>query len=176
MSEGVRVRHQSRRNQLLPVPLLHKPFPPGPRRPPCGVCARFFGIDTTHPCKTLHLRLDDDGTVVVSPEIWADLRRTTNNGGFTVTNPVAAPPTQTMRPPTVQQRIDALELGAGLTGHSRSQIFHPGGTVRPDYDPETRTVDFETYLDVTGELGITPEVAINTLLARLLGAVPNQGE
>jgi hypothetical protein len=176
MSEGIRIRHHIRRNELLPVPLLHKPFPPGDKRPDCGICQRFFNRVTQHPCKTLHLQLDATGTVIVSSEIWADVQRTWNRGGFTVANQVLAPPTQVMRPPTVQQRIDGIDLGGGLAATQRSQIFHAGGTTRPDYNPTKRTVTLDEYMDVTGAIGVSPDVALNTLLASLLGMLKPRGE
>lgn len=169
MPEGIRIRHHTRRNEILPVPLLHKPFPDVTVVPVCGVCQRFFGRSTKHPCKTLHLTLDDAGSVIVSQEIWADLQLTANRGGFTLANPVLKPPTQIMRPPTVKQPVDGIELGGSLAAHKRAQVFTPAGTTRTDYTPPSREVSLDEYLDVTGELGVTPAQALNTLLAALLG-------
>ncbi|MCH7943243.1 MAG: hypothetical protein IIB67_08430 [Proteobacteria bacterium] len=53
MAEGIRIRHNVRRGQMLPVQLLFEPWPTN--RAECGVC------HTIHPCKVLHLTLDDTG-------------------------------------------------------------------------------------------------------------------
>ena len=167
MAEGVRIRHHTRRNEILPVPLLNQPIVGAPE---CGLCLRVFGRVTAHPCKTLHLQLDGEGAITVSPEIWAALRKTVNAGGFTVANPVLAPPTQTMKPPTVQLKIDGIDLGGELANPGpRPQIFTAAGPTRPDVTPAERTVGFDDYLAATGRLGVSPEHAINTLLAALLG-------
>ena len=109
--------------------------------------------------------------MIVSAEIWADLQRTANNGGFTLANPVVEPPTQIMKPPTVKQPVDGIELGAGLTDVKRAQVFTAAGTTRTDYAPKVRTVGIDEYLDVTGAKGISPERALNTLLASILGLI-----
>lgn len=146
MAEGVRIRHHTRRNQLLPVPLLHKPL--HGQIPVCGVCERRLGnIGLVHNCKTLHLELDDQGCVVVSREIWADLQRTRNAGGFTVANPVAKPAAQSFTMPKVQLNVEAIGFG----GNGKSQYLTP-----------------DEYVDVMNQSGLTTEQAVNRIVRAVL--------
>jgi hypothetical protein len=47
-----------------------------------------------HQCKTYHLQLDGDGTVMVSTTIWERMQSMHDNGGFEKVNVVAEPPAQ----------------------------------------------------------------------------------
>lgn len=156
---------------MLPVPLLHKPFPmPQPAYPECGKCHIW------HPCKTLHLQLDSDGAVIVSPQIWADLQRTANRGGFTVANPVTAPPTQTIRPETKRIKLRGVDLGGVLaqTG-PRAETFTATGkrSTTRDAQPATRTVTVDQYVDVANRAGVGTAAALNLLLAKVLAEGPD---
>lgn len=159
---GVRIRHHTRRNQRLPVPLLHKPFPVAHE---CHVC------HTWHPCKVLHLDLDGEGAVIVSPEIWGDLQRTTNRGGFTVDGEIAKPPAQTIAPETIKLELRGVDL-AGTLAHTgpRRETFTataPRSTTR-DAQPAARTVTVDEYVDVAGRNGVDVADALNLLLAKVL--------
>lgn len=163
---GVRIRHHTRRNQTLPVPLLHKPFPvPQPVYNDCPECKVW------HPCKTLHLRLDDTGAVIVSHEIWADLQKTVNNGGFRVANLVTKPPTQTVTPPTIKVKLEGVDL-AGTIAHTgpRRETFTTAGkrSTTRDAQPAVRTVTVDEYLDTAGTHGVGEVPALNLLLAKVL--------
>lgn len=140
---GIRIRHGTRRNQILPVPLLHKPHPWNTNQ--CGACERI-GLTVVHPCKVLHLQLDPDGCTIVSREIWADLQQTTDCGGFRVTNLVPDPPAQTFTPPTSKLRIEAAPIGVTPDG----EVIH--GTV-------------EEFVDAANARGIDTATAINRLVA-----------
>lgn len=83
---GVRLRHPTRRNERFVATDNRRPY-----RVPyaCLECG------TTHECKTYHLELDDEGTVIVSKEI-ADRLLTLNGGEFEFANVVENPPAQTL--------------------------------------------------------------------------------
>lgn len=66
MSVGVRVQHRTLRSCVALVPVLAKPYTTGPID--CPTC------QTLHPVKTVHLWLDDAGTVLVSEGVLAELR------------------------------------------------------------------------------------------------------
>jgi hypothetical protein len=82
---GVRIRHVTARtctytlvdaSRPLLAPLL------------CAVCVR------THTFKTYHIRLDDNGAAIVSPEVAERIGRLGPQTGFTVMNEVLRPPAQ----------------------------------------------------------------------------------
>ena len=158
MAEGIRIRHNVRRGQMLPVQLLFEPWPTN--RAECGVC------HTIHPCKVLHLTLDDTGAVIVSQEIKAKIWRVPTNGGFRVVNTVANPPAQGITPDTVKLKIDAVEIGGGLQTAEPNRRY---ATVAPDNPPDTRLVDLDTYVTVAQRHGVTIGAALNVLLANILG-------
>jgi hypothetical protein len=127
-------------------------------RPDCGVC------HTSHPCKVLHLDLDDTGAVIVSKEIKADLWRTANHGGFTVDSLVAKPPTQGIRPETVKVKLRGIEIGGGLEATEPKRYATTPKTI-----PATRTVDLDGYVDVANRHGFTTDTALNVLMATIVG-------
>lgn len=61
---GIRLRHRYHRNTLYLVPVLKKPTP---KARTCNLCK------VTHPCKTVHLHLNE-GNVTVSEGVLADLK------------------------------------------------------------------------------------------------------
>lgn len=80
---GVRIRHVTARtctytlvdsSRPLTAPLM------------CSVCARV------HAFKTYHIRLDDNGAAIVSPEVSERLGRLGPASGFTIMNEVLTPP------------------------------------------------------------------------------------
>lgn len=82
MSEGIRIRHADQRNAVLTV-VANRPLRE-PHR--CPVCLQ----EHTH--KTYHVRVDDQGSAIVSPEIWGKLQRL--KAGFERVETVANPPAQ----------------------------------------------------------------------------------
>lgn len=64
---GVRVRHETLRSCVALVPVLAKPFK-GQSLDRCPTCF------VVHPCKTVHLWLDDAGTCIVSRGVLEELR------------------------------------------------------------------------------------------------------
>lgn len=110
MAEGIRVRHETERNVLLTVvssrtyksPLL------------CPTCGR----EHTH--KTYHIRLDDQGTGIVSPEVWKKLDKA-KGSGFSHAGTVTEPPAQ-----GVSVRSTMTFYGAGLTEMPAGvRVVHP---------------------------------------------------
>jgi hypothetical protein len=157
---------------MLPVPLLHKPHTDPvkhPRDVMCGKCHIW------HPCKVLHLSLDSDGAVIVSPEIWADLQRTANSGGFTMANRVEKPPSQTIAPPTMTIKLEGVDL-AGTLAHQprRAETFVPVGkrSTTRDAQPGHRTVTVDEYVDTVGAMGLNEAGALNLLMSKVLAEGP----
>jgi len=117
MAEGIRIRHNFRRNQTLPVPLVFEPRLNN--RTECGTC------HTVHPCKVVHLNLDDTGAVIVSKEVKAKIWRVPTNGGFKVESTVADPPVQGIYPETVKAKLQGIEIGGGL-GAFKGKVWRIG--------------------------------------------------
>ena len=115
---GVRIRPKNRHvpvSSMCVVRDLARPFPPpanGRRledvQPKCSICA------VQHFHKTYHLQLDGDGTVIVSPGIWAQLQTMVDAAGFEYVNHVEDPPAQRLAlgeielPPAVE--VPAVEM------------------------------------------------------------------
>ncbi len=111
MAEGIRIRHTQRRNTVHVVPLLHKPFPPDAQLTTCGACERGSGQKLKHPVKTLHLALDDTGSIIVSKDILEDLRRCPDTAGYRVDSAVLNPPPVTVAPERINMRIHGISFG-----------------------------------------------------------------
>lgn len=96
MADGVRIQPQPARlradgidsvaNRLFVVRDVTRPL-----RPPHTVCTT---CGVAHECKTYHLQLDAEGTVIVSTTVWDRLHRLYDHGGFEQVNVVRKPPTQ----------------------------------------------------------------------------------
>lgn len=67
MSVGIRLAHKTLRSCVALVPILSKPFS-GDSIKKCPNC------QVIHPVKTVHLWLDDVGSVLVSEGVLKDLR------------------------------------------------------------------------------------------------------
>jgi hypothetical protein len=104
VADGIRIQPQPARlraegiisvaHRLFIVRDQSRPLPPNPSRPACQVCGQ------PHQCKTYHLQMDGEGTVIVSTTIWARMQRLHDYGGFEPVNVVAKPPTQGLVLPT----------------------------------------------------------------------------
>lgn len=110
MAEGVRIRHASERNciyTLVSSRTLRAPMQ-------CPTCGR------EHVQKTYHIRLDDQGTGIVSPEVWAKLRRIPDSG-FTNDGTVGTPPAQgvSVRSQLLFNGSEMTEVAAGV------RVTHP---------------------------------------------------
>jgi hypothetical protein len=79
---GIRLRHPDYANALVTVPIPHRPLRPPHLCPTCNL---------THAVKTYHLRLDDQGTVIVSATIYEWLKEV-GLAGFELVNEVKNPP------------------------------------------------------------------------------------
>ncbi len=71
MSGTARIRHRFKRGQIHLVPLLDVPFLINGKMVPTKDCI----CNKVHPCKTIHLWLEDDGGVLVSEGVLEDLKR-----------------------------------------------------------------------------------------------------
>jgi hypothetical protein len=79
-----------------------RPLPPNPHRPVCRLCGH------PHQCKTYHLQLDAEGTIIVSTTIWAHMRKLFDHGGFEAVNIVVEPPAQGLvLPPAAVRAVPA---------------------------------------------------------------------
>jgi hypothetical protein len=109
MADGVRIQPQPARlaaegigsvaNRLFIVRDQSRPMPPNPHRPACRLCGH------PHQCKTYHLQLDGEGTIIVSTTIWAHMRKLFDHGGFEAVNVVSEPPTQGLILPSAVARV-----------------------------------------------------------------------
>ncbi len=154
---GIRIRHHTRRGQMLPVPLLFEPWPTN--RAECGTC------HTVHPCKVIHLTLDDTGAVIVSHEVKAKVFRVSQHGGFQVVGLVANPPDQTIAPETVKVKLRGIPVG-GLLGADEPNTRY--ATVAADNPAPSKMVDLDDYLDRANRLGVATDVALNVLIVHVL--------
>lgn len=85
---GVRIRHATEVAATFTLVDGSRPYrEPWTCPPPPEGCA------TTHDFKTYHIRVDDTGAAIVSPEIWQRLQRIAGNP-FSLVNEVAQPPAQ----------------------------------------------------------------------------------
>lgn len=168
MSSGIRIRHNKAKSGLFIVPLPHKPFPTGPR-PMCGACQRA-GQVLQHPCKTIHLMLDDAGAVIVSKEIWEDMRRVANHAGFVPANTVIEPPGQTFTPATTRLIIDAVQFG-DVPQNGRKQHSTGSGRMTRTDNAVPHLMDVDTYIDKAAQAGIGTDDATNLLLKAKLAEI-----
>lgn len=80
---GVRVRHVTGRSCVYTLVDASRPLRAAMS---CLLCGR------AHAHKTYHIRLDDHGCAIVSPEVAERLGRLGQTSGFTIANAVASPP------------------------------------------------------------------------------------
>jgi hypothetical protein len=114
MADGIRIQPQPARlraegigsvaGRLFIVRDVTRPLPADPHRPACRLCGH------PHTCKTYHLQLDADGTVIVSTTIWENMQRLYDHGGFEPVNVVAEPPAQGLIVPPARVRIAPAEM------------------------------------------------------------------
>ncbi len=122
----------------------------------------------------MHVVLDDTGSVIVSPEIWADFRKCVNHAGFLTANVVIKPPNQTFTPATIKLHIDAVAFGE-VPQNTRRQYSTGSGRMTRTDDTALHIMDRDTYLDKAAAAGIGPERATNLLLAAKLTELNNGG-
>ena len=167
MAEGLRIRHHTRRNQMVLVPLFHKMFPEAEAGqeyllPECGKCK------TVHLCKTLHLQVDGEGAVLVSKEIWADMQRTPRNGGFILESAVAKPPPQTLQPETKIIKIDGISMDGMIKQPKRKMHSSAGARKQEDELVAEHTWTYDQFIDICNSMGIPTDRARNLLLWSML--------
>lgn len=113
MADGVRIEPEPARlaaegitdvaGRLFIVRDVTRPFTADPAHP-CGTCG------CPHDCKTYHLQLAADGTVMVSTTVWDRLQRLWDNGGFRLVNHTPDPPTQQISIPTATVKLTPAEF------------------------------------------------------------------
>ena len=146
MAEGIRIRHHTRRSQIVTVPVLTLPLQL-PRTAVCGFCAQ------THLCKTVHLIVDSEGTCIITAPTWKLMQLVPNQGWFTIVNPVKKPPAQNMKPAPVVNKIKAFDIDDGTN--------------------PVHTVDTEEVIRQLGEA--VPDATEEQIRAFLLAKVLEEG-
>jgi hypothetical protein len=100
MGVGVRIQHPTERNCMFVLVDQSRRYP----EPfACEQCAQVPGQPVVHAFKTYHLRLDEAGACIVSPEIVERLKRLRGHG-FAIVNEVARPPAQRVVPGVILDR------------------------------------------------------------------------
>lgn len=102
---GIRIRHKTLKSVMLVIRDKARPIkaPEGYVFPKCATCGY------PHDVKTYHLNLDSEGTIIVSLEIYRNLQKLVDHGGFDFANHVPDPPTQKIILPKVDQRARAFD-------------------------------------------------------------------
>jgi len=85
MAAGIRVQHPTERNVTFTLMDGRRPYVAPVN---CGFCGK------EHIYKTYHLKLDDNGSAIVSTEIVERMKQIPAMGGFSVANEVLKPPAQ----------------------------------------------------------------------------------
>lgn len=170
---GIRIRHHTRKNQVLLVPFLHKPWTPRI----CGNCKMM------HPCKTWHANLDATGSVIVTQPLIDDLKKVPSTtpgfplGGFRIENEVKKPPTQGIGAPTKHVKFEGVEVGGKMAEvRGRPQISTTAGITNPNSQPEVRIAEKEEFFRIVERLGISREKATDFLLSAVLNGHIKTGE
>ncbi len=105
-AQGIRIRHKTLRGVLLVVRDQKRPIP-NPHNyklPICSTCK------VPHDVKTYHLKLDDEGTIIVSKTIYEKLSALDDKAGFETANTVNNPPTQTLQVPIAKQLVQVFDI------------------------------------------------------------------
>jgi hypothetical protein len=110
---GIRVTHKQARGVVYLVPIVKKPFV-GQSLDTCPTC------QVIHPCKTVHLWLDADGSCLVSLGVFADLYEA-GMPDLMVTGEEINPPTLNFGPGVTREQIDSnnrriVQLGQATKG------------------------------------------------------------
>lgn len=95
---GIRLVHTTARNVVYLVPIVAKPFT-GQSLDTCPTC------QVIHPCKTVHLWLDEAGSCIVSQGVLADLQ-SAGMPDLLVMAEVQNPPPLSFGPGVSRQQID----------------------------------------------------------------------
>lgn len=107
MAEGIRIRHKTLKGVMLVIRDKERPF-----QKPHNNSSFKFPICSTcgypHECKTYHLQLDSEGTIIVSTTVYDNLSKLIDKGGFDIVNMVAKPPTQHLVVPRADQIMKAF--------------------------------------------------------------------
>ena len=170
MAQGIRIRHHTRRSQMLPVPLFKQEFPNWRLREDCLVC------DVKHQCRVIHLDLDAEGCAIVSDMIWARFQEYPNQMGFTVTNVIQKPPAQgvQMNVLKVSDIIQGVDVGGILSsnGSPARAIFDIGGNgsggKMTQAEVDLRTVTIDEYFDIMRRHGYNTDGAGRILMKAFL--------
>jgi hypothetical protein len=97
---GIRIRHVAAKNSVYLVPIMAKPFRDHSlNNEPCPSCHLI------HPCKTVHLWLDGNGSCIVSQGVLADLQ-SAGMPDLLVEAEVVNPPALHFGPGVTREQID----------------------------------------------------------------------
>lgn len=102
---SIRIRHKTLRNVMMILRDTHRPLPNVHLRPICDVCT----VKHTH--KTYHLKLDDEGCILVSTGVYDHIAAMNDKGGFDIVNVIHNPPTQILLPDKVELDTKAFSPG-----------------------------------------------------------------
>jgi len=94
--DSIRIRHKSLRNVLMILRDKSRPLANVHLRPICEVCT------VPHSYKTYHLKLDDEGCILVSTGVYDRIAAMYDKGGFEIANVIHDPPAQMLLPDTVE--------------------------------------------------------------------------
>lgn len=114
MADGIRIQPQRERlraegindvaGRLFVIRDVTRPILPHPANPVCRICGR------PHECKTYHLQLDAEGTVMVSTIVWENMSKLFDHGGFEPVNVVAKPPDQNFVLPSATVNVIPAQM------------------------------------------------------------------
>lgn len=101
-TDSIRLRHKTLRGVMLVVNDRARPLSNGGRgRELCKVCK------VMHTHKTYHLKLDDEGCVLVSTGIYDNIARMYDKAGFDIADVIHDPPSQVIAVEFVENKAVA---------------------------------------------------------------------
>lgn len=104
-ADSIRIRHKTFRGVMMILRDISRPLSNPKLRPVCNVCT------VPHTYKTYHLKLDDEGCILISTGVWDHIDKMFDKGGFKIANIIHNPPTQVLKPATVNIEATARSLG-----------------------------------------------------------------
>lgn len=104
-TDSIRIRHKTLRNVMMILRDRSRPLSNVHLRPTCEVCT------VPHEFKTYHLRLDDEGCILVSTGVYDHIAAMFDKGGFEIANVIHDPPAQIIIPEMVNVPMKAYDPG-----------------------------------------------------------------
>lgn len=90
-TDSIRIRHKFLKGIMMILRDRSRPLSNVSKRPVCKICT------IPHEYKTYHLKLDDEGCILVSTGIYDHIARMVDKGGFEIANVIHNPPTQIIK-------------------------------------------------------------------------------